>query len=129
MSITVILDPETEKTIEVRATSLGMSMSEYVARIAKRSARATSQRRNKKTASEPVASNVKKHSRDIISLGSADYFAARGITLPDNPGKTGAELLSELRSAGLLRGYGDPSIDSRELARMLREQAQTRDWS
>ena len=42
--------------------------------------------------------------------------------------KTGAELLQEWQREGLLTGYGDPAIDSPELARQLRQQAQTRQW-
>ena len=72
MSMTVTLDPETEKAIERKA--LGMTLSEYLA-------------------------------------------------------KTGADLLRNLLEAGLLNGYGDPEIDSLELARQIREQAQTRDWN
>jgi hypothetical protein len=53
---------------------------------------------------------------------------AHGITPAKHPAKTGADLLRNLEEAGLLTGFGDPSIDSLKLARQLREQAQTRDW-
>ena len=41
---------------------------------------------------------------------------------------TGADLLAELDAAGLLNGYGDPTVDAPELARRLRKEAETRSW-
>jgi len=41
--------------------------------------------------------------------------------------QTGAELLAELDALNLPPGYGDPTIDSSELARQIREQFSRRD--
>lgn len=98
MTLTVTLDSETEKVIERKAARLGITPSEYLTRLAEKSAR----------------------QRPGISKSAPNSHKKP---------RTGAELLAELDAAGLLNGYGDPNIDSPELARQLREQAQTRDWS
>jgi hypothetical protein len=55
----------------------------------------------------------------LIDLAPSDGFE----TANDN-GKpqSGADLLAELKALNLRPGYGDPSIDSPELARRLRKQ-------
>lgn len=127
MSITVTLDPSIEKTIESKAARVGMTVSEYVGRLVERSARPKPSRTRK--SNSPTAISPEALLRGIIERADPVELKAHGITLAKHAAKTGAELLRNLRSAGLLNGYGDPEIDSLELARQLREQAQTRDWS
>lgn len=52
--------------------------------------------------------------RRILGISAA-------TSLHDQKPKTGADLLATLKSLNLPPGYGDPSIDSPELARRLRE--------
>ena len=127
MSVTVTLDPAIEKTIELKAAKVGMTVSDYIGRLVERSARPKSTRTNK--TNKPTTITPEERIQGIIERADPAELKAHGITLAKHPAKTGAELLRNLRSAGLLNGYGDPEIDSPELARQLREQAQTRDWS
>ena len=129
MTITLTLDPETERTIEQEAARLGITMSEYVSRLTERSARPRTQRRGRSVTTRHVAITPQERLRDIIERADPYELKAIGLTLPDNPPKTGAEFVDGLLAEGLLNGFGDPAIDAPELARQIREQAQTRDWS
>jgi hypothetical protein len=123
MTITINLDPETEKVLARKAARLNISVSEYMERLAKRSVLSSV----KKTV-KPVES-PEQRLQSIINRADPAELSSIGLTLPAKPYKNGAELLANLRSAGVLTGFGDPNIDSLELARQLRKQAETRDWS
>jgi len=129
MTITLTLDPETEQAIERKAARAGMTTSDYVRLLAERSARPRARSHGLKS---PAAKSATRASQDIDAIlerGDPAELKALGITPAKYPAKTGADLVRNLEAAGLLKGYGDPNIDSVELARQLREQAQTRDWS
>ena len=91
MTVTLDLTPDVEQAIARKAYALGISSSEYLRRMAEKAARPSS----------PAAV------RGTSKTGA------------DHP-NTGAEVLAELRSLNLPKGYGDPTIDSPELARQLR---------
>jgi hypothetical protein len=55
MSLTVDLDEETEKALERKAARLGVSPSEYLARLAERSTKARSKKKVKTLADELTA--------------------------------------------------------------------------
>jgi len=123
MTITITLDLETEKAIERKAARLHISAAAYVERLAKRSVR--------KLEKKPAEANQTGEHwlREVVERADPGELKAHGITLPIIPYNNGAELIANLRASGLMNGYGDPSIDSPELARQLREKAQTRDWT
>jgi plasmid stability protein len=53
--------------------------------------------------------------------------AAISAPAPQERTKTGADLIAELEAEGVLTGYGDPALDSPDLARALREQFSRRE--
>jgi hypothetical protein len=120
MTITITLDAETEKAIERKAARLHISPAACLERLARRSAS-----RPVKQAAEPEETPARRL-KAIVERADPDELKAHGITLPKYPAKTGAELIANLEAAGLMNGFGDPNIDSPELARQLREKAQTR---
>ena len=90
MTVTLELTADVEQAIERKAKRLGLSTSEYLRRMAERAAQSTP----RTTRSRNPKSNA------------------------DQP-KTGADLLAELDALNLPAGYGDPAIDSPELASQL----------
>ena len=129
MTIVVDLDRETEEAIQRKAMRLGISVSEFIGRLAKQSARAKSDGKKSRTSDVSTPDESTDWLLAVIDRADPDELKIHGITLAKFPAKNGADLMANLRSAGSLAGYGDPDIDSPELARQLREQAQTRDWS
>jgi hypothetical protein len=101
MTHTVTLDNETEKIIERKATRLGITPSEYLRRLVEKSAKSKRTTQSKEVQPEFDKPKI----------------------------KTGADLLAALDALGLPSGYGDPNIDAPTLARQLRKQSETRDWS
>ena len=98
MTVTLELTDDIEQAIARKAKRLGITSSEYLRRMAERAARP----------STPAAR------------------AAKSKTTSGAP-RTGAEVLAELKSLNLPKGYGDPAIDSPELARRLRAEFSSRD--
>jgi len=99
MTVTLELSDDIEEAIERKARRLGITSNEYLRRMAERAARPARSVRPGKSAPSG-----------------------------DRP-KTGAELLAELDALNIPPGYGDPSIDSPELARQLRDRFARRDHS
>lgn len=91
MTITLYLASDLEEAVERKAHMLGISPSEYVLRLTEK---ATRPQRKMKSA----------QSADIVSRP-----------------RTAADLVDALESLGLPAEYGDPSLDSPELARQLAE--------
>jgi hypothetical protein len=60
-----------------------------------------------------------------LAVGSTEKRASSNKQLTPPP-TWGARVLAELKVEGVLEGYGDPSIDSPELARQLRERFSNR---
>lgn len=89
MTVTLELSAEVEQAIERKARRQEITTSEYLRRVAERAAQ-----------SRPAAKPRK-----------ADAMAQRP--------KNGAEFLAELDALNLSPGYGDPAIDSPELARIV----------
>jgi hypothetical protein len=116
MTITITLDSETEKVLERKAARLKISVSEYVEKLAQRSARPKATRKADESGVE-----VGQRLQDIIDRADPVELRANGIVLSKTPAKTGSELIRNLLSAGLLNGYGDHTIDPPELARQIRE--------
>ena len=52
--------------------------------------------------------------------------AVAGEELNEPKPMTGAQLLAALRADDILTGYGDPAVDSADLARQLRDKSQWR---
>lgn len=97
MTVTLELTDDVEQAITRKAQRLGITSSEYLRRMAERAARP----------STPASRAGKSKAR------------------VDRP-KTGAEVLAELKALNLPKGYGDPAIDSPELARQLRTEFSNR---
>ena len=89
MTVTLELSPEVERAIERKAKRQRMTTDEYLLRTVERAALPTRARK-----SRPIA---------------------KATGRP----QTGAELLAELDALNIPPGYGDPAIDSHELARQL----------
>jgi hypothetical protein len=129
MSITVSLEPDIEQAIEKKAARLGLTASAYVAQLAERSTKPKPRRVQKVAAIVPNLPASEDRVSAMVHRADPAELKANGITLAEHPANTGAELVHELLSLGVLGSYGDPAIDSPELARQLRERAQLRDWS
>lgn len=92
MSMTIEFDADEEARIRRRAARAGMTPEEYIRRR--------------------LAAPQHKKSAPA---------AARPVSPPNSERPAGAILWDELEAAGVLTGYGDPSVDSVDLARQLSE--------
>jgi hypothetical protein len=110
MIVTLELTDDVEQAIERRARRLGISSSEYLRRMAERAVRPTS------PTTRPAKAGLRA-SKPPKAKSEAGHT------------KTGAEVLDELDALNLPPGYGDPAVDSPELARQLRERFSRRDHS
>ena len=90
MTYTITLDPKTEASIARKAQVKGVTLEDYLKRLAEDDARSKA------------------------SVASSEP-------------RPMAQIMQELLDEDLLTGYGDPSFDSPDLARQLRERFQRRD--
>jgi CheY-like chemotaxis protein len=110
MTIMIDLPPEAEEKLRAAAEAQGKDVNAF--------------------AVAAITEAVQHAYRDEFSKAKSrddtefNFVPSRTDTKP----KTGAELIARLESKGVLTGFGDPAIDSLELARQIRERAQTREW-
>jgi hypothetical protein len=100
MAMTLNLTPDEELKLQTKAAKAGLTPVDYLRSIIH--------------ADTQTTINV------LPQILAAD--GGNSTILP----KTGAELAAAIDSLGLSGAFGDPRIDSPELARQLRKQAETR---
>ena len=101
MTVTLELSPNVKRAIERKAKRQRMTTAEYLQRTVEKVALPTRTRKSRPNA----------------------------LVIPASE-KTGAEVLAELKALDIPKGYGDPAIDSHELARQLaaRMSRSEREW-
>lgn len=98
------LDPKTQRRLIKNARAAGVTPARYVDEL------------------EATANGVRQEiSPTQVAAQSPSESAAEAFEVD-----TGADLTARIRTLRLSGAYGDPNLDSPELARQLREQAQTR---